>query len=200
MGRGDPGRAADPDQPAFAPYNGGEISPGPTVATDEEILDWVRARRRDGAPPVVHGADGRRTPTSVVDPLTMRVHGLDGLRVVDASVDALRHERQHLRAGDDGRREGRRPDRGRHAAAAGADRVLPCRRGRSDPPNAPGPESLHSAGISAWIASRSTPWSAGTAAPRRRARRLRRTGAPGTRSSSCCRRRSRTAGWTARGR
>ena len=27
------------------PYNGGEISPGPSVQTDEEILDWVR---RDG--------------------------------------------------------------------------------------------------------------------------------------------------------
>ena len=24
------------------PYNGGEISPGPEVQTDEEILDWVR--------------------------------------------------------------------------------------------------------------------------------------------------------------
>ena len=24
------------------PYNGGEISPGPSVQTDEEILDWVR--------------------------------------------------------------------------------------------------------------------------------------------------------------
>jgi hypothetical protein len=24
------------------PFNGGEISPGPEVQTDEEILDWVR--------------------------------------------------------------------------------------------------------------------------------------------------------------
>ena len=31
--------------------------------------------------------DGRRTdPMSVVDPLTMQVHGTEGLRVVDASV------------------------------------------------------------------------------------------------------------------
>jgi choline dehydrogenase len=28
-------------QPAFAPYDGGETSPGPIVQTDEEILDWV---------------------------------------------------------------------------------------------------------------------------------------------------------------
>src|SRR3954471_15136242 len=29
------------NQPAFAPYNDGELSPGPGVETDEEILDWV---------------------------------------------------------------------------------------------------------------------------------------------------------------
>src|SRR6185503_7508597 len=28
-------------QPAFAPFDGGELSPGPEVETDEEILDWV---------------------------------------------------------------------------------------------------------------------------------------------------------------
>ena len=53
---------------------------------------------------------------------TMRVHGLDGLRVVDASVFPYVHEREHLRAGDDGRGEGRRPDPRRHAAAAGRGR------------------------------------------------------------------------------
>ncbi|MEX2626401.1 MAG: choline dehydrogenase, partial [Ilumatobacteraceae bacterium] len=29
------------DQPAMEPFNGGEVSPGPGVASDEEILDWV---------------------------------------------------------------------------------------------------------------------------------------------------------------
>ena len=29
------------NQPAMAPFNGGEVSPGPSVETDEEILDWV---------------------------------------------------------------------------------------------------------------------------------------------------------------
>ena len=28
-------------QPAFDDYNAGELSPGPEVQTDEEILDWV---------------------------------------------------------------------------------------------------------------------------------------------------------------
>ena len=29
------------NQPAFEPFNGGELSPGPGVETDEQILDWV---------------------------------------------------------------------------------------------------------------------------------------------------------------
>jgi choline dehydrogenase len=72
-------------QPAFGPYNGGEISPGPAVQTEEEILDWV-ARDAETA---LHPSCTCKLGTdalSVVDPLTMRVHGVDGLRVVDASV------------------------------------------------------------------------------------------------------------------
>jgi choline dehydrogenase len=73
------------NQPALAPYNGGETSPGAAVETDEEILRWV-ARDAETA---LHPSCTTRMGTdekSVVDPLTMRVHGLDGLRVVDASV------------------------------------------------------------------------------------------------------------------
>jgi choline dehydrogenase len=72
-------------QPAFAPYDGGEISPGPQVATDEQVLDWVR---KDGET-AYHPSCTCKMGTdamSVVDPLTMRVHGMAGLRVVDASV------------------------------------------------------------------------------------------------------------------
>src|SRR5439155_5938993 len=72
-------------QPAFEPYNGGELSPGPSVATDEEVLDWVA---RDGET-ALHPSCTCRMGTdemSVVDPLTMGVHGLEGLRVVDASA------------------------------------------------------------------------------------------------------------------
>jgi choline dehydrogenase len=72
-------------QPAFDAYNGGELSPGPQVVTDEQILDWVR---RD-AETALHPSCTCKMGTgeeSVVDPATMRVHGLDGLRVVDASV------------------------------------------------------------------------------------------------------------------
>jgi choline dehydrogenase len=73
------------NQPAFDPYSGGETSPGPSVATDEEILDWVARDAETALHPSCTcrmGVDSM----SVVDPATMRVHGLDGLRVVDASV------------------------------------------------------------------------------------------------------------------
>jgi len=73
------------NQPAFAPYNDGELSPGPSVSTDEEILDWVRADAETALHPSCTAAMGIEE-TSVVDPSSMRVHGVEGLRVVDASV------------------------------------------------------------------------------------------------------------------
>ncbi len=72
-------------QPAFDPYNAGELSPGPGVATDEEILDWVGRDGETALHPSCTCAMGTG-PMSVVDPTNMRVHGLEGLRVVDASA------------------------------------------------------------------------------------------------------------------
>ena len=72
-------------QPAFKDFDGGEISPSPAVSSDEEILEWVRHDGETAYHPSCTckmGVD----EMAVVDPLTMRVHGLDGLRVVDASV------------------------------------------------------------------------------------------------------------------
>ena len=72
-------------QPAFERYNGGEISPGPDVTGAEAVLEWVRA----DAETALHPSCTARMGTdamAVVDPTSMRVHGTQGLRVVDASV------------------------------------------------------------------------------------------------------------------
>jgi choline dehydrogenase len=72
-------------QPAFGELSDGELSPGPSVESDEEILDWV-ARDAETA---LHPSCTCRMGVdemSVVDPSSMRVHGLEGVRVVDASV------------------------------------------------------------------------------------------------------------------
>jgi choline dehydrogenase len=73
-------------QPAMDPYNGGEISPGPSVETDEEILDWVRRDGETALHPSCTCRMGAEDDSSVVDPLTMKVWGVDGLRVCDASA------------------------------------------------------------------------------------------------------------------
>jgi choline dehydrogenase len=73
------------NQPAMDEFNGGEISPGPSVDTDEQILDWVRHDSETALHPSCTCRMGTDN-MSVVDPLTMRVHGLYGLRIVDGSV------------------------------------------------------------------------------------------------------------------
>jgi choline dehydrogenase len=72
-------------QPAMDPFNEGEISPGAEVSTPEQILDWVRRDGETALHPSCTCALGTG-PMSVTDPASLRVHGLDGLRVVDASV------------------------------------------------------------------------------------------------------------------
>ena len=72
-------------QPAFAPFDGGELSPGPGVETDEEILDWVARDAETAYHPSCSARMGV-DDMSVVDPASMAVHGVTGLRVVDASA------------------------------------------------------------------------------------------------------------------
>jgi choline dehydrogenase len=73
------------NQPAMEPYNGGELSPGPSVDTAEEILDWVAKDAETALHPSCTTKMGT-DEMSVVDPESMRVRGTEGLRVVDASV------------------------------------------------------------------------------------------------------------------
>ncbi|MEO3889773.1 choline dehydrogenase [Nonomuraea sp. B5E05] len=72
-------------QPAWADLDAGELSPGPAVRRDQEILDWVARDAETALHPSCTCKMGT-DETAVVDPGTMRVHGLDGLRVVDASA------------------------------------------------------------------------------------------------------------------
>ena len=71
-------------QPAMDPFNGGEVSPGPRVRTDDEILDWVRRDAETALHPSCTARMGVGDD-SALHPDSLEVHGTGGLRVVDAS-------------------------------------------------------------------------------------------------------------------
>ena len=50
-------------QPAWADLDGGELSPGPAVETDEQILDWVRRDAETALHPSCTCAMGARSST-----------------------------------------------------------------------------------------------------------------------------------------
>jgi choline dehydrogenase-like flavoprotein len=70
--------------PAMDAHRGAEIDPGPRVATDDQIAAFIRANLGTTYHPAgtcKMGID----PMAVVDP-ELRVRGLTGLRVIDASI------------------------------------------------------------------------------------------------------------------
>ncbi|MFO7884904.1 MAG: GMC oxidoreductase, partial [Desulfobacteraceae bacterium] len=72
------------EQPAFNRLRGEEIAPGSQVQTDNEILDFVRQEGESAYHPSCTCKMGYDS-MAVVD-AELRVHGIKGLRVVDASV------------------------------------------------------------------------------------------------------------------
>jgi choline dehydrogenase len=62
-----------------------ELLPGPDITSDEALIDDIRRRSGTVYHPVATCRMGPDPATSVVDP-RLRVHGLQGLRVVDCSI------------------------------------------------------------------------------------------------------------------
>jgi choline dehydrogenase len=72
------------EAPALDAYRGLELAPGKEVQSDDEMLDWIMQTAETTYHPVgtcKMGAD----PMAVVDE-RLRVHGIAGLRVADASI------------------------------------------------------------------------------------------------------------------
>ena len=70
--------------PPLAGIVDGELAPGPDVVSDDEIMDWARIAGATCFHPVgtcKMGSD----PLAVVDD-RLRVHGISGLRIADASI------------------------------------------------------------------------------------------------------------------
>jgi choline dehydrogenase len=71
-------------QPALKPYVADEIMPGLATQSDDEMIDYVRRSGVSNQHPTSSCAMGHG-PNTVVDP-RLRVHGIEGLRVADASI------------------------------------------------------------------------------------------------------------------
>ncbi|MFF7058201.1 choline dehydrogenase [Achromobacter spanius] len=73
-------------QPALAQYAGREISPGASLKSDADLDAFVRAHAETAYHPSCSNTMGAASdPMAVVDGYG-RVHGLEGLRVIDASI------------------------------------------------------------------------------------------------------------------
>ena len=72
------------ESPAMDALRGEEFSPGKTVESDEQILTWIRNNSQTAYHPIGTCRMGQG-PSTVVDE-RLRVHGIEGLRVADASI------------------------------------------------------------------------------------------------------------------
>ena len=73
-------------QKALDPYRGEELFPGPGVRSKDEIDAWVRQALETCYHPVGSCKMGMASDASTVVDDALRVHGISGLRVVDASI------------------------------------------------------------------------------------------------------------------
>jgi choline dehydrogenase len=73
-------------QKALDPYRGEELFPGPDVRSADRVDAWVRQALETCYHPVGTCKMGTASDQSAVVDDALHVHGLDGLRVVDASI------------------------------------------------------------------------------------------------------------------
>jgi choline dehydrogenase len=73
-------------RPELAHYFDHETMPGPDAQTDDELLDFARRRGNTGYHLVGTCKMGPATDKRAVVDDELRVHGLQGLRVIDASI------------------------------------------------------------------------------------------------------------------
>lgn len=73
------------DQPAFKKHVGVEVEPGRDVQTDDDLREYIKSHCMTMYHPTSTCSMGT-DKDAVTDPKSLRVHGIDGLRVVDASV------------------------------------------------------------------------------------------------------------------
>lgn len=73
------------DQPAFRDHVGMEMEPGRDVQSDDELRDYIKSHCMTMYHPTSTCSMGTGKD-AVTDPASLRVHGIDGLRVIDASV------------------------------------------------------------------------------------------------------------------
>lgn len=73
-------------QPAFAPFRGEEIFPGESVQDDAALMEFIRRKAESIYHPIGTCKMGAPDDVNAVLDPQLRVRGVHGLRVVDASV------------------------------------------------------------------------------------------------------------------
>ena len=73
-------------QSGLDPYRAEEFQPGPAARTDAELEQWIRAKAETIYHPVGSCKMGPATDRMAVVDDKLLVHGVEGLRVVDASI------------------------------------------------------------------------------------------------------------------
>jgi choline dehydrogenase len=76
-------------QPALDAFRGREISPGPAVQSDEQLDQFIREHAETAFHPSCSCKMGSADDSMAVVDGQGRVHGLEGLRVIDASIMPL---------------------------------------------------------------------------------------------------------------